>query len=81
MKNENIKKDLPELRFIEQIGPKYLFTYFIFGQDHYTYITPEENKYRLEITSGENVMNMVIEKESRMGKDITEQINKDYENN
>ena len=71
---KNYKEDLPKLEIIDKIGNRYLFTYQMMGKDYYTYISDEGVNYRLEISASKTTMNMVVDKQSRMGVDITYQI-------
>lgn len=69
--------NLPKLRLVEKLNDeRYLFTYQVDYQEQYTFISLEgDSKYKIEIGERPYHVIMIIEKESRMGKDITKQIN------
>jgi hypothetical protein len=68
---------LPELRFIETIGNKHLFTYNVDYYEHYAYISEDsKNKFKIEIGEKPHQIIMLVEKQSKMGKDITKKITK-----
>lgn len=67
--------NLPELRLIDKIGNDYLFEYKVDGAFYFCMIKEEGPKnYKIEIGTKPNQIIMVIEKESRMGKDIRKEL-------
>lgn len=67
---------LPKLKLVSLIECDYLFSYIVDGVECYTWVRPEDNKYRITLGDRENSIVMLIDVESKMGRDITQQISK-----